>query len=419
MFDSYREATRFIETLGNLSLENDYMSGDSDPGVFLKRTRYFLGLLGNPDRGLSFIHVTGTSGKGTVSHMLHNALYMEGKKVGLFTSPAVQVGIERISFNGKYIGPEEFAGIVEEITPAINKAYTDGPYGCPSYFEIIFAIALIYFKRKKCSDVVLEVGAGGKYDCTNVIQDTKVAIITSIDYDHTELLGKTLTKIAREKAGILKRGCVLFTAEPRPHLRLLFKQAALELNVPCHYVHGGEKPNEAIVQSVGRFLGLSDTHVLRAVNTTKVPARFEAVGNAPLVILDGAHNPKKMEYTVRKLCYLKFKKLHLLWACAEGKDYEEIARHIVPLAGTVTLTRSQVLQRKSAHPIMLREVARKFVGRKVPIYIDLHPVNALKNILRKAGKNDLVFVTGSFFLAGEIRRLWYSDEYILKNRTSF
>ena len=149
-FERYYKAVSFLEGLNNLPLQGDYMIDKHHADIYLKRMRYFLELLGNPDRGHKFIHIAGTSGKGTVTNMIHEILLASGTKVGSFTSPFVATSIEKIKVGDKYISPDEFADIVDYIKPFIDMSYVNGPYGRPSYFEIFLAIALVYFKRQKC-----------------------------------------------------------------------------------------------------------------------------------------------------------------------------------------------------------------------------------------------------------------------------
>lgn len=221
----------FLQGLNNLPLDGDYLVDKHHADRYIKRMRYFLNLIGNPDKGMKLIHIAGTSGKGTVTNMVHEILLASGKNVGSFTSPFVTTPIEQIKVGDAYISPDEFADIVEYLKPFIDVAYTEGPYGSPSYFEIFFSIALVYFQRKKCDWVVLEVGLGGRYDATNVIERPSVTAITNIDYDHTELLGKTLRKIASDKAGIIKSGSAFFTTEQRPALLKIFSSICDEKRV--------------------------------------------------------------------------------------------------------------------------------------------------------------------------------------------
>lgn len=321
-FERYQSAINFLEGLSNLPLNGDYMIKQRNLGVYLKRMRYFLGLIGNPDRGMKYIHITGTSGKGTVTNTVHEILKVSGKNVGSFTSPFVTTSIEKIKVKDSYIGPDELVDIVEYLKPFIDKAYLEGPYGRPSYFEIFLAIALIYFKQQKCEWVVLEVGCGGRYDATNVIEKPIVTAITMIDYDHTHLLGKTLKKIAHDKAGIIKKGSMFFTAEQRPALIKIFDAICKDNKVKLNQIPQQEnyrEYNRALASAITRSVGVSEQDIKKGIEIARLQCRFEIIQKMPLVILDGAHNRSKIRSTIVNLENLKFKKLHLLLVSLKTK----------------------------------------------------------------------------------------------------
>lgn len=171
----------------------------------LERITELLKRLGNPEKNLKFIHIAGTNGKGSVSRFIYSALCANGYSTGIYTSPFLTVFNERIEVNGEYISDDELEKITEEVLEKVNEMVADG-VDSPTEFEVITAIAFIYFAEKKCDYVVLEVGLGGRGDSTNVIENPLVSIITSISYDHMDRLGSTLEEIAAEKAGIIKSG---------------------------------------------------------------------------------------------------------------------------------------------------------------------------------------------------------------------
>ena len=203
MFDNYYKAVKYLESLSNLS-GPDYMQARFRNEFYLLRTKELIKELKIDLNQFKFVHVAGTSGKGSVTAMVHSILNQAGEQIGSFYSPHPTTSIERIRVNDKYISADDFAGLVEKIKRVINKMYVEGKYGKPGYFEIFFGLALLYFQKKKCSYVVLETGCGGEFDATNIIKKPLVTAITNIGYDHTQLLGKTLEKIAKTKAGIIK-----------------------------------------------------------------------------------------------------------------------------------------------------------------------------------------------------------------------
>lgn len=420
-FDRYYKTINFLEGLSNLPLRGDYMIDKHHAGVYLKRMRYFLNLLGNPDKDLKFIHIAGTSGKGTVTNMIHEILCASGKKVGSFTSPFVITSIEKIKVNNKYISPDEFADTVDYLKSFIDKTYTEGPYGRPSYFEIFLAIALLYFKSQKCNWVVLEVGLGGRFDATNVIGKPIITAITNIDYDHTELLGKTLKKIAFDKAGIIKRGSVFFTTEQRPTLLKIFDEVCDKIGVSIHKLSlqsNYHEYNKELATTIAKHLGITEKHIDRGIKNARLMCRFEVVQKKPWVILDGAHNRAKIKTTIDNLKQFRFEKLYLIIGISDNKNHISMLKQIIPPADYVFFTRFQNKDRKCAHPKELFKKAKKYLGEKAGAEILLDPERALIRALKKAGQKDLILIVGSFFLAGEIRKFWFLEEKILEKRNA-
>ena len=422
-FKRFYQAVDYIDSLSNLPLFADFMSEKKQPHpeIYIKRMRYFLKLVGNPERDLKFVHVTGTAGKGTVSTMIHRMLVASGKTSGLFTSPFVVSPIEKIQVGKLYIAPNEFADILREIKPAIDAAHEGGKFGRPSAFEIYFAIALLYFKKKRCEWAVLEVGCGGRYDATNVIKSPVVSVITTIDYDHTDILGKTLQKIATDKVGIVKPGSKFFTAEKRPSLLNIFERTCSEKGATFQVIQpkDGIDENIALSSAVGRALGLSESHIKAGIAAARLPARFEIVERKPILIIDGAHNRVKMARTVTALKNEHFRKLLLVISISDNKDSIAILRQIIPLADEIFFTRFASRDRKPAPPERLLKESKKFLknGARTGIFLDSQ--DALAAARQRAAANDCILVTGSFFLAGEARKIWFPEERILKTRRSF
>jgi dihydrofolate synthase/folylpolyglutamate synthase len=421
-FSKYHKVVVFLEGLNNIPLHSDYLFDRNKPIAYLKRMRYFLTLLGNPDKGLKFIHIAGTSGKGSVTNSIHEILTVAGEKVGSFTSPSVTTAIERIKVNDKYIHPNEFADIVTYLQPFIDEAHMKGPYGRPSYFEICLAIALIFFQKQKCAWVILEVGLGGRYDATNVIENSAIDVLTNIDLDHTEILGKTLKKIAYDKAGIIKDGSMVFTAEQRPSLLKIFSNICKEKNATLQVLPRNldyRERNRDLVIAVTRYLSVANKHIVKGLKSAKMPCRYEIVDRNPTVILDGAHNSAKIKAVIDDLKKTKFRKLHLIIGIADDKDHIAILQQIIPWADHVFFTRFQNRDRKCADPKALAMKAKRYLKKRVQSEILLDPEGALSSALGIAKSDDLILVTGSFYLAGELRERWYPEELVLEKRKSF
>lgn len=454
-FDSYFEGIQFLEGLANIPQQKDYMSDRTHPEVYLRRMRYFFELIpdirrtvlrasGGRSSHFQFIHVAGTAGKGSVTTMLHEVLRAAGKRVGSFTSPFMTTSIEKIRVGDTYIAPKELVEIVAELKPHITKAYMESPYGGPSYFEIWFAIAIKYFLRKKCDFVVLEVGLGGKYDPGVLITGCVATVLTNVDFDHTHLLGRTLAKIGREKAGIMKRGVPFFTTEQRPHLLKMFKDMASSKGVRVvqvkDWIYGGSASgqpeaeprhitpqlgmdykgmNAALVWEIAKHLQIPEQAIIKGIGVARLPCRFELIQQQPPVVLDGAHSVAKIRSTVANLQRLKFLKLILVIGITASKDVQGMCKLIVPKADYVIVTRHQMPFRKSAHIKDVMQHAGRFkkTPGKVEAYID--PEQALDRAFQLSRPYDAILVTGSFFLAGKLRERWYSEEKILKTRKSF
>ncbi len=418
-FSEYYKAVSYIHALSSMPMKGNHMVDRKKPSVYLKRMRYFLGLLGNPDRGMKYIHITGTAGKGTVAGMVHRMLVKSGRQAGLFTSPSVTTEIEKIQVGNMYISPSEFVKIVNYLKPLIKKAHEHGPYGRPSTFEIYLAVAFIYFKQQKCEWIVLEVGLGGRYDATNVIEKPIITAITNIGLDHTEILGKTLGRIAYDKAGIIKRGALFFTTESRASLIKVFERVAGQKNVVVQKLDGKsfyQDNNKALARAIVGSIGMG---FVSNLGDMRLPCRFEIMQHKPLVILDGAHNSSKIKTTIVNLKRLKYRRLYLIIAIAQNKDYKGILRQIAPLANYIFVTQFTNKDRVCVSPSELLTCSKTCTKKGVIGKIFMDPRKALVTALKEAEPTDLILATGSFFLAGALRAQWFSEEWVLKHRKSF
>lgn len=423
----YRRAVAYIDGLSNLPRSDDYMSGRSRPEIFLKRTKDFLDALGNPERGFKYIHITGTAGKGTVTSMVYESLVHAGKRVGTFTSPFVVAPTEKIRAHvpGEgdfYISGDEFAGIVEEMKPFVEKMHRENPHGRPSYFELYLGLALLHFKKKQCEWVVLEVGAGGRFDATNIIEAPVATAITCIDYDHTRLLGRTLQSIAYNKVGIVKEGTALFTTERRSGLLRIFQDECTKVRADFHALpvrHDYQENNKTLARALCKHIGLPEDISNEGIESARLPCRFEEIQTRPSIILDGAHNRSKIRSSVENLRKFSYKRLHLVVGFKGEKDVATMLRDIVPQADHIYATRFQLATLKCADPIEVGDESRKHMKHDATVEVYLDPHDALDAARNNAKASDLILVTGSFYLAGELRRAWYSEDWVVRNRKSF
>jgi len=319
--------------------------------------------LGNPQNGLSFIHVAGTNGKGSFCSMLDSVLREASYKVGLFTSPYIKEFNERIRFNGENISNDDLAEITDYIRPI-----ADSMIDKPTEFELITAIGLEYFKRKGCDVVVLEAGMGGRLDSTNIIPKSLLSVITGISLDHTAFLGDTVEKIAAEKAGIIKEnGTVMyfgkhegakevikakademgarFVAPDKSSLSL--KRCSLD-GCTFDFDHWNDveisllglyQPENAsnVLMAVDelRSLGMniSDEAVYNGLKKARWLARFEVLSKDPLIIFDGAHNPEGIDAAVESVkYYFGDERVCVLTGVMKDKDYEYVASRLAEIA---------------------------------------------------------------------------------------
>ncbi|MBU1132248.1 hypothetical protein KKC32_03325 [Patescibacteria group bacterium] len=406
----YLAAEAYLDSLANLT-ETNFFAGTSDPDHHFKRARHLLKLAGNPDKSFKIIHVAGTSGKGSTCNYIYQILQKAGFKTGAHFSPFVSVATEKIQVNNKFISAGEFIELVEHIKPIIDKCVKT--FDAPSYFECWILLALLYFKKQKCDFAILETGCGGKYDATNAVSKTVASVITNIGFDHMHILGNTIPEIAEQKAGIIRKNGKVFTAALRKNALAVIKKVCKEKNAELIQIKKTTDPNKALATAVARYLKINDKNIERGLNSKiKLPARFEIMQKNPLVIIDGAHNPDKLDYLAKKLEQIEYKKMHLVCALTSQKNIGDCFKNILKKADFIYCTRFLNPFRKCTPPQIL---AKKLKTNSW--FID--PNDALKTALKKANKNDLILITGSFFLCGDLRENWISKEAQIEGRRSF
>ena len=432
-FKKYQQAVNYLEKMARDPLQYDYTRlGAANPAIFLERTKYLLKLLGNPHRGFKFIHITGTAGKGSTTAYIHEMLRLTGRRVGSFTSPFATTSIEKIKVNDKLIDPLAFAGLTEKIKPAI-EAMKKTRFGRPAYFECFLAIAFLYFKKMNCAWAALEVGLGGAYDATNVISGSRVSAITNIGLDHTHILGKTKAKIAREKIGIIKSNSHFFTCETNAKLIKIFQTRCRALHTKFHAVPIAKKTiadykakikmtgehqvkNAALAAAIARHLNISDNVINQAIARVTLPCRFEIMRKNPLIILDGAHNPDKIQSVIHNLKNLTYAKLYTIFACGRAKNAKQMLKSLTKISDEIIFTRftANYNHAKAADPADLA----KLISPRKKKRVEINAKKALRALLPKLKKNEALLITGSFYLAGELRKHWISEDNILKRRAT-
>lgn len=424
----------YIEALDYINDKNKYGSR-----LGLDRIRRLLELLDNPHRELKYIHIAGTNGKGSTASYIATTLKEGGYKVGLFTSPYLERFNERISINGEDIPDERLAEITERVKNSIDMMLNEG-YDHPTTFEIVTVIGFVYFKEENVDYVVLEVGLGGRLDSTNVIEDSLISVITTIDYDHMEVLGGTLGKIAYEKAGIIKdRGLVLTYPQAEDALNTIRevsrkKGATLEIcpmeNVEIlkldeyggifNYKYNGKAYKNIEISLIGKHqiynatlaltalvmlkergvLNISEIALRRGLKNTRWPGRLEVLKKNPLFIIDGAHNIQGIKVLAENLNRFKYNRLILGLGILKDKEVESMVKALVDKADEVVVTEANIYRKMDATD--LEKIVSKYNPRT---HIRKGLEAAVEKAYELANEEDLILFTGSLYLIGDIRKI--------------
>ncbi|HVH31791.1 MAG TPA: folylpolyglutamate synthase/dihydrofolate synthase family protein [bacterium] len=431
---TYHDALRYIDSL--LARAQPHPGPDT---IKLHRVTDLLGRLGDPHHAVPTVLIAGTKGKGSTAAMLASIMQSAGYEVGLYTKPHLVDYRERIGVNGSWISPEALAALVEEARPHV-EAMERGPWGLPSYFELSVALAFVHFARAPVELAIVEVGLGGRLDPTNVA-DPIVSVITPIGYDHMDVLGDTLDAIAREKAGIVRDRGTVISAPQNPEPRaaiidvctrrsatLVLVDEAMRWNALGSTLHeqrfevvgpqgsygplrlpligAHQRANAATAVATAealaarRFLASVDA-VRDGLAAVHWPAREEVVAERPYVVVDVAHNPASLA-ALRETLEAVFsgRRIILVFGMIATHDHRACTSLIAPLAETVIVTTPQ-----HAKPLPARVLAEEVARYQARVEIIEDRPAALERALALAGPEDVVVVTGSFFLVGEVREL--------------
>ena len=442
-FNSYKQANEFL--LQTIDYEKLTQYKYDTSSFDLKRMEKMMSFVGNPHKKGRCVHITGTKGKGSTATIIASVLKALGLKTGLFTSPHLIYLGERMRVNERMISQKMFVQLINELKPYIDKIMLKNSTLMPTFFEIVTAIAFLYFENKKADISVLEVGMGGRLDSTNIILP-EISVITPIGYDHTDRLGHTLDRIAYEKAGIIKEGVPVVSSIQEPEALSIIaktckkKSARLYLvgkdilinNIKVTKRNGiygtecgiqtwrnkykniflpliGRHQIENCATAIGALEVLSDIGaikienemVINALAKVKCPARIEMVSEKPLVVLDTAHTVSSMKILRESIKEtFSYKKLILVIGLSEDKDIAGVLREITCVADGLILTRTG--NPREAAPEQMAVTAKRFYHKKPIVIEDID--EALKEAKKIANKNDLICITGSFFLAGKIKK---------------
>ncbi len=433
----YSKSLRYLTKLADFERMRivRYNSSNFD----LDRMRGLLKKLGNPHDQFRSVHIAGTKGKGSTCAMIASMLQAAGYKVGIYTSPHLIDIRERMCINGEMISHAELARLIRQLEPIVDRMKP-----LPSYFDVLTAIAFKYFADHKIDIAVVETGLGGRLDSTNVLKP-EVTAITSISKDHMQQLGNTLAKIAEEKAGIFKSGVPAITVVQEPEVEEVFRRVAERVGAPfditgktIEFSYRFESsrmlgPHNRIclttphskfehlaVPLIGehqaincglalsvidrlkaRGIAISDTKAMEGLAKATIPGRMEMVSQTPRVIVDGAHNAASLDAMMRAIGqHIPYDSMVVIFGCCADKDVAGMLERITSGADKVIFTKVDNI--RSADP---EELAARYVelyGKMAQVADTLEDALAIAN--RAVTKEDLICITGSFYLVGEAKK---------------
>jgi len=366
---------------------------------------------GNPQNKLRFIHLAGTNGKGSTSSMIASVLTESGQKVGLFTSPHIYDFRERIRVDGQMISQEFVYQVVMEIK---NRTTEKNKIFAPSFFEITFLIALLYFRACKCTICVIETGLGGRLDATNCIVPL-LSVITNISIEHTTFLGNTLEEIAREKAGIIKQNIPVIIGEKHPATYGIFKEVAKKQNSPIYYAdpkhpipadfpikgnyqYANYRLCVRVLEKLQDVIPTTESHLTQGVKNigqnTGLFARMQVIHQKPLTIVDAGHNEQGIKAILEH--FVNTDRLFIIYGTSSDKDLNAIFP-LFPKQARYFFT--EFSNKRSANIEKLEQYAQQF---ELKALFFRNPNTALHTAQKKAGQRDTILIFGSFFLLSDL-----------------
>ena len=410
----------------------------------LDRMEELLRRLGNPQDDLKVIHVAGTNGKGSVSKYLEEGLSACGYKMGLYTSPYIETFNERIRYDGADISDEDLEYYGQKVVSAAEAMVADG-LDSPTEFEVVTAIAFLYFAGRQADITILEVGLGGIGDSTNVVKCPLASVITSISYDHMAQLGSSLAEIAVNKAGIIKTGCPVIANVPQRDAAKIIARKAYAMGSRLYDISGiraavsDETPfsqrvsmelyeksySDVEISMVGRHqaenlkTALATLEILRKSGAVKLdrealyeglkrarqPGRFEVISEDPLVIIDGAHNEAGAQALQETMAqHFAGKKILLVAGILADKEIDSIVKFLTKITDHIIVTEPDN-PRKLAAEKLAEHVADFGVAAEVVSDVEA----AVHRAKELADDYDVILFAGSLYLIGDVRRLWRNE----------
>ncbi len=406
----------------------------------LDRMERLLHHFGNPEKGVKLIHIAGSKGKGSTGILTASALSAAGFKTGLYTSPHISTYKERITLAGSFFSEDSYISTIEEIADKIQTFSVDDATGSreATTFELLTLTAFLMFQKNNCTWAVIETGIGGRLDATNVISPEAV-IITPVEREHTDILGDTLHKIALEKAGIIKKHVPVFSGYQREEVLSVLQKSAetnsspfftLEKNymsiqsipslsenrVTCTDKTGRKRlcklkmigsvqaENAALAWMCLNHLGIPFSAAAEGFSRALLPGRFEITGTDPVYIFDGAHTPQSIKQVIESYTTLFGEKGILIFGAVAGKDIKTMAQLLSPFFTHILISTPGTF--KENYP---KDVYTAFNNLREDTLFVENSTDALQTALQLSHGTLPVLVTGSFYMAGEIRKMVVQD----------
>lgn len=417
----------------------------------LERITHLLELLDNPHYAYDSIHVGGTSGKGSTCTIISNILQTLGYKTGMHTSPHIQIWNERFQINNTLAKTSQLMNLLNRMEPAIKQVAKSNLFGVPSHFEIQIALAFLYFQEENVDVAVIEVGLGGTIDPTNVLP-AKVSVLTSVGFDHMEILGDTIEQIATDKAGIIKHNQTVVSGFSQAEAKKIVKEKCssedanlwqlgdnftykitdnnlFSLHLPTQKfdnlqvnLKGDFQFSNAAcaVAAVCAFIPntiINEKAVRQGLINSKIPGRMEIAQDSPKVILDGSHTPDQIKNTleVLKSTYPNNRIVSLI-SINSNRPVTEILPYIISRSEVIITSE---FKRKGFNNAVASKELYNFASNNLPkgklVIEEKDPITALEIAFEHAQYNDIIWITGSLYLISDIRSYWYPISKILKD----
>lgn len=404
----------------------------------LQNIKTLMKKLGNPQDKLKIIHIAGTNGKGSCTSFVNSVLVSQGYKVGMFTSPSIYNFEERIRINNKNIPEDKLIELMGEVREVANTLEV-----FPADFELVTAVAFLYFYREKCDFAIMEVGLGGRLDATNVVDKPLITLITSISFDHQQFLGNTIKEISLEKAGIIKDGVplVLYSQDTEimdniirvaksknskvilndlSKIKVLDNSKSgqiidykefrnLKINLlGSHQVKNASISIELLLELRKMGFEISNESIYDGFLTVTWPCRFELVSKSPDFILDGAHNIDGIEKFISNInFYYKDSRKIAIFGVLEDKDYNEMLERIIPCFDMFLTVRPDSERAMEAYE--LKDKIEALTEKKVYSFDNYQ--DAIDKSFEISSKDDVISAFGSLYFVGEVRKLLGVSDY--------